>query len=461
MCAPAAADLVSSVSLGAVKSISTDGYATQIGSSNSPNESAELVAAALGKANGHAATSCHAATRDPSCIPFSAQAPATLSSGTGASSTLPLASSSEWSALKQWQLQQFVSGGASGAPEQSSLHAQSSLAESQLQQQLRHLKHIEMAKRLEVQLYNQLRDRKQIDTVNSQLTAALQQLNTLQTQNMEQMRLIAHNESSVRVMYERAQSLLKERNQIASVCEQLMSDIDTMNGALSEEDPERFSHLLRDHGGVPEQTELPPLTELLQKARERDAAAAATTSNVISHHLGSSHETALGLLSSVATRNTSSNDASDNGSSDGGSGNFSRGSNTCTEETVRAHNTGKGSRRNGKSASDGDSNGDSSDKRSDGDSSDKRSDGDSAAMETNCVMHDSSNEVSSNGDASNDASSTGSRPQDSPKEDAVDCDVCEEPPQFGSSLKKESPPRETHSSQAANGDMLAQGKRKR
>ena len=194
------------------------------------------------------------------------------------------------------------------------------------------------------------------------------------------------------------------------------------------------------------------IRDSLQKARERDSAAAATTSNVISHHLGSSHETALGLLSSVATRNTSSNDASDNGSSDGGSGNFSRGSNTCTEETVRAHNTGKGSRRNGKSASDGDSN---------GDSSDKRSDGDSAAMETNCVMHDSSNEVSSNGDASNDASSTGSRPQDSPKEDAVDCDVCEEPPQFGSSLKKESPPRETHSSQAANGDMLAQGKRKR
>merc|ERR1740139_1949220 len=101
----------------------------------------------------------------------------------------------------------------------------------------------QQAKRLEVQLYQQLRDRKQIEMVNVQLQQNVQQLHQLQSQNSMQSRLIEANEQSLHVMYEQARTIHTERNMVVALCERLAQDAHALRQSLAQENPRRYGHL--------------------------------------------------------------------------------------------------------------------------------------------------------------------------------------------------------------------------
>ena len=101
----------------------------------------------------------------------------------------------------------------------------------------------QQAKRLEVQLYQQLRDRKQIEMVNVQLQQNVQQLQQLQQQNSVQSRLIEANEQSLHVMYEQARTIHSERNTVVALCERLAADAHALRQSLAQENPRRYGHL--------------------------------------------------------------------------------------------------------------------------------------------------------------------------------------------------------------------------
>ena len=101
----------------------------------------------------------------------------------------------------------------------------------------------QQAKRLEVQLYQQLRDRKQIEMVNVQLQQNVQQLQQLQQQNTVQSRLIEANEQSLHVMYEQARTIHSERNTVVALCERLAADAHALRQSLAQENPRRYGHL--------------------------------------------------------------------------------------------------------------------------------------------------------------------------------------------------------------------------
>ena len=101
----------------------------------------------------------------------------------------------------------------------------------------------QQAKRLEVQLYQQLRDRKQIEMVNVQLQQNVQQLQQLQQQNTVQSRLIEANEQSPHVMYEQARTIHSERNTVVALCERLAADAHALRQSLAQENPRRYGHL--------------------------------------------------------------------------------------------------------------------------------------------------------------------------------------------------------------------------
>ena len=101
----------------------------------------------------------------------------------------------------------------------------------------------QQAKRLEVQLYQQLRDRKQIEMVNVQLQQNVQQLQQLQQQNGMQSRLIEANEGSLHVMYEQARTIHSERNTVVALCERLAHDAHALRQSLAQENPRRYGHL--------------------------------------------------------------------------------------------------------------------------------------------------------------------------------------------------------------------------
>ena len=101
----------------------------------------------------------------------------------------------------------------------------------------------QQAKRLEVQLYQQLRDRKQIEMVNVQLQQNVQQLQQLQQQNTVQSRLIEANEQSLHAMYEQARTIHSERNTVVALCERLAADAHALRQSLAQENPRRYGHL--------------------------------------------------------------------------------------------------------------------------------------------------------------------------------------------------------------------------
>merc|ERR1719174_972766 len=101
----------------------------------------------------------------------------------------------------------------------------------------------QQAKRLEGQLYQQLRDRKQIEMVNVQLQQNVQQLQQLQQQNAMQSRLIEQNEQSLHAMYEQARAIHSERNTVVALCERLAQDALSLRQSLAQENPRRYGHL--------------------------------------------------------------------------------------------------------------------------------------------------------------------------------------------------------------------------
>jgi len=231
----------------------------------------------------------------------------------------------------------------------------------------------QQAKRLEVQLYQQLRDKKQIELVHTQLMATTSQLQTLQSQNAQQRKLISANEENVISIYEHARKVQHERNQLARICEQLSFDIRTLRQALSEECPERYGHYVNQSvERLPQlQTELPPLEEILPQVA-RESGSHSGDSNA-PKDLQNHAETALALLSTVASRTSDERKFTDHNGSESGSSDRNGSSNNGTEDTVSfpqgagsSVGSGRGSERSGASGSK-----DGSDKGSDKDSSDR------------------------------------------------------------------------------------------
>jgi hypothetical protein len=173
------------------------------------------------------------------------------------------------------------------------------------------------AKRLETQLYQQLRDKKQIESIQLQLVTASNQLQRLQLQNTEQQRMLDANEQSIRSMYEHARGMLQERNRVLLLCSQLSKDATLLRATLAEESPEQCRDLSERANStpIPPQMELPPLAELLPKPSPTDVNAN-MGNNFQHHHM----ETALSLLSTVATHKVAASppEAEKEGGPDGG-----------------------------------------------------------------------------------------------------------------------------------------------
>lgn len=133
----------------------------------------------------------------------------------------------------------------------------------------------QQAKRLEVQLYQQLRDRKQIEMVNVQLQQNVQQLQQLQQQNALQSRLIEANEQSLHAMYEQARTIHGERNTVVALCERLAQDAHALRQSLAQENPRRYGHLESiPITQVPKtRFDLPPITSLFSQSSNLTVAA--------------------------------------------------------------------------------------------------------------------------------------------------------------------------------------------
>jgi len=199
----------------------------------------------------------------------------------------------------------------------------------------------QQAKRLEAQLFQQLRDHAEIEHTQNQLAAASQQLKRLQVQNMELHRLVDANEMNIRAMYGHARSLQISQSDMVRVCESLADDAALLRKALREECPERaaeFAEMPRPK--MPARLrQLPPIEELLPPP----------VSGGGSTGSGPNMETALALLSTVATTADASaaqpdqhadNGGSDAGSAEEGSTGGSTGSNQGSDGSKDGSNQG-------------------------------------------------------------------------------------------------------------------------
>lgn len=319
----------------------------------------------------------------------------------------------------------------------------------------------QQAKRLEAQLYQQLRDKKQIELVHSQLVATSKQLQALQQQNSEQSKLIASNEEAVRAMYEQARIIQRERNQIAQICEHFLYDVHTLRQTLATEAPERFSHLteLPLEQLPPSQVELPPLEEIIPKA------IAAAGDSIAPNHLQNHAETALALLSTVASHKSNEHQwnnshGSDDGSSNGGESKSSGGdsnngsSNNGTEDTVLCPHDARSRSVEGASSTGSDGN------------------GDGQGSDSGKVDSNSNGSDCGNGDGQGSESGSGHDIEGSPRDNVEghsgsgECggsdahvDVDSTPPD--STSENSSPPQEEDPIVPSNTPSLTKGKRKR
>jgi len=206
----------------------------------------------------------------------------------------------------------------------------------------------QQAKRLEAQLFQQLRDQAEIEHTQSQLAAASQQLKRLQVQNMELRRLVDANEMNIRAMYGHARSLQVSQNDMVRVCESLADDAALLRQALREECPDRaheFAEVSRPT--LPARLrQLPPIEELLPPPGPSSAGVSGASN-------GPNMETALALLSTVATSADTSatqpdhhgdNGGSDAGSAEegstGGSTGSNQGSNGSNQGSLNSSNQG-------------------------------------------------------------------------------------------------------------------------
>jgi len=172
---------------------------------------------------------------------------------------------------------------------------------------------------LEMQLCQQIQNKRQIEIVHAQLVATVLQLKQLQQQNFEQSTRIVGNELLIRETCESASRLQSEHNQVASLCDDFVRDIRVLREALVQEEPARFGYL-RDLPIEPAPKKLPTF------GAEAELAS----------HLQNHAETALALLSTVAANNSSSNDPkwNDANGSDSGSSACNGSSNNSTEDTA-------------------------------------------------------------------------------------------------------------------------------
>lgn len=216
----------------------------------------------------------------------------------------------------------------------------------------------QQAKRLELQLYQQLRDQAEIESTHNQLSAASQQLQRLQMQNAELRRLVDANEMSIRAMYEHARSVQQAQNGLLTVCDNLAKDKEILRQALREECPDWAE---KAHEAPPpdlptRSAELPPLEDLLPPPEASGEAAEGGHSN--HQHM----ETALALLSTVATRKADAStaaaetgssadagyadqQASNHGSNGSDTGSNHGSSNPGTEDTAVLSRDGNGNER--------------------------------------------------------------------------------------------------------------------
>jgi len=203
------------------------------------------------------------------------------------------------------------------------------------------------AKRLEAQLYQQLRDQAEIESIQSQLGATSQQLKRLQVQNYELRRLAEASDMTIRSTYSHARSVQQALNGLLHVCESLAEDAAVLRRTLREELPERAAEFEeKPRPRLPQRApQLPPLEQLLPGPVTEETQATSAS------HVG----TALAMLSAVASDKADTSSAqpdhngdtggSDAGSNDQdsnqGSGGSNQGSsNTGTEDTVLVNSNG-------------------------------------------------------------------------------------------------------------------------
>lgn len=162
---------------------------------------------------------------------------------------------------------------------------------------------------------------------------------------MEMRKLVDANEMNIRTMYGHARSVQQAQNGLLRVCDALSDDARLLRQALREECPERAHEIVEVPRPPlpPKQNQLPPLEELLPPPGPN----ADASNNDASQHM----ETALSLLSTVASHKAETAaaqpDSRDNGGSDAGSndqdsnqgsnGSNQGSSNMGTEDTVLAH----------------------------------------------------------------------------------------------------------------------------
>jgi len=159
----------------------------------------------------------------------------------------------------------------------------------------------QQAKRLEMQLYQQLRDQADIETIHNRFSCASQQLQRLQAQNLELRRLVEANETNIRSMYEHARAVQSAQNALLSVCDDLSKDAALLRQALKEENPGvEVSAVVRP--ALPARSaELPPLQSLLPPPATNGESPQEIGLGGHQHM-----ETALALLSTVATHKADS-----------------------------------------------------------------------------------------------------------------------------------------------------------
>ena len=264
----------------------------------------------------------------------------------------------------------------------------------------------QQAKRLEAQLYQQLRDKKQIELVQAQLAQTATQMQRLQQQNAEQSKVIADNDTAVRTLYAQAREIETEHAICLQTCSRLMNDSKLLREALIQADPEKYKHLELhinedDEPAQPQPLELPPIETLLPTPPAAAAAPATSLADVRPNGSGDHMDTALALLSTVASADSKTRDeasGSDSGSNWGSHGSGNGGSNRSTEATMDANGSNKGSVDSGSAAgsngSDGADSGKGSDKDTDshdgnGSDSGKGSDKDHNGSEGNGSDHGS------------------------------------------------------------------------
>lgn len=211
----------------------------------------------------------------------------------------------------------------------------------------------QQARRLEAQLYQQLRDKQIMEALSARLGATSQQLQVRQLKIAEQQRAIEENEDAIRKMYDLVRTMHHESSQLLQVRETLAKDAAILRGVLLEESPERYSqHEAAAQAVLQQQTlpayrqELPSLDELLLPANKKAGGAADSSAAALNsaQHMG----TALALLSTVASR-TAGADASEKDTSVGSDAGSDGARSNDTGYAGRSNGSDTGSSKNGTS----------------------------------------------------------------------------------------------------------------